>query len=111
MSAHLASFGASVVDGSKEGGGARATFPAVPPARSGKSKAEKRAHFDAIAVERDKWRARNPYYYADLDALLRFLIPEGASVLEIGSGTGHLLASLKPSRGLGVDFSEGMVRV
>jgi SAM-dependent methyltransferase len=30
--------------------------------------------------------------------------------LELGCGTGHLLAALKPSFGVGVDFSEGMIR-
>lgn len=36
---------------------------------------------------------------------MRFLIPEGYRVLEVGSGDGDLLASLKPSRGLGIDAS------
>jgi SAM-dependent methyltransferase len=37
------------------------------------------------------------------------LIPEGARVLELGCGTGNLLAALKPSFGVGIDFSEGMI--
>jgi SAM-dependent methyltransferase len=40
---------------------------------------------------------------------LRFLIPECARVLEIGCGTGDTLAALKPSYGVGVDFSPGMI--
>ncbi len=36
------------------------------------------------------------------------MIPTGASVLEIGSGSGDLLAALRPSRALGVDVSTAM---
>jgi ubiquinone/menaquinone biosynthesis C-methylase UbiE len=74
-----------------------------------KTKEQKRRHFDGIALQRDAWRQRNEYYYRDLHGLLGFLIPRGASVLEIGASTGDLLAHLKPSRGLGVDFSSAMV--
>lgn len=68
-----------------------------------------RSHFDAIADQRDRWIARNEAYYDDDRAYTRFLIPEGARVLDIGCGTGELLARLKPSYGLGIDFSEKMV--
>ncbi|RPI72574.1 MAG: glycosyltransferase, partial [Desulfobacteraceae bacterium] len=34
---------------------------------------------------------------------------EGRSVLELGCGTGELLEALKPSRGVGIDFSGGML--
>ena len=36
---------------------------------------------------------------------MRFVVPSGQRVLEIGCGRGDLLAALKPSYGLGVDFS------
>lgn len=49
------------------------------------------------------WRRKNRYYHQDLDALVQFLVPTGKRVLEIGSGTGILLSSLKPSYGLGLD--------
>lgn len=49
------------------------------------------------------------YYHALLARYYRFLIPEGASILEVGSGTGDLLAALKPAHGVGVDFSPAMV--
>jgi SAM-dependent methyltransferase len=35
-----------------------------------------------------------------------FFIPPGAVVLEVGCGLGDLLAAVKPSRGIGVDFSQ-----
>jgi SAM-dependent methyltransferase len=71
----------------------------------------RRAHFDQLAGERDRFRKRNRYYHDSVTKLVRFLIPEGKSVLEVGSSTGDLLAGLKPSRGLGIDLSPAMVDV
>jgi ubiquinone/menaquinone biosynthesis C-methylase UbiE len=66
---------------------------------------------DRIAPERDVWIERNAYYYAEDRKYMGFLIPEGLRVLDLGCGTGDLLASLKPSRGVGVDFSARMVEI
>jgi len=38
-----------------------------------------------------------------------FLIPPGARVLELGCGSGDLLAAVKPARGVGVDFSPNAI--
>ncbi|HWA23108.1 MAG TPA: bifunctional class I SAM-dependent methyltransferase/glycosyltransferase family 2 protein [Caulobacterales bacterium] len=65
--------------------------------------------FDALARQRHEWRERNAYYYERDLAYTRFLIPEGLDVIEIGCGTGDLLAGLKPARGVGVDISGEMV--
>lgn len=59
--------------------------------------------------EREKWIKRNAYYYNYLVKYLKFIIPENASVLEIGSGTGFLLEALNPARGVGIDSSESKV--
>lgn len=64
---------------------------------------------EGIASRRDAWIARNAFYYADDRRFMRFLVPEGLSVLEIGCGTGELLARLKPKRGVGIDFSPAMI--
>jgi SAM-dependent methyltransferase len=66
---------------------------------------------DALAAERDRWIARNKYYHEQLAKTCSFYIPPGCSVLEVGCGTGRLLAALRPSRGLGIDISPAMVRV
>ena len=66
---------------------------------------------DRIAPDRDKWIERNAFYYEQDRDYMRFLIPEGQSVLDLGCGTGDLLASLKPSRGVGVDFSARMIQI
>src|SRR5512138_3771761 len=55
-------------------------------------------------------RRPSRYYHRRLEEVYRFLVPEGLAVLEIGCGTGELLAALKPSRGVGIDFSGAMVR-
>jgi SAM-dependent methyltransferase len=64
---------------------------------------------DAVAPERHRWIERNAYFYEEDRRYMRFLVPEGASVLELGCGIGDLLASLNPSRGVGVDFSPAMI--
>jgi SAM-dependent methyltransferase len=70
-----------------------------------------RAHFDAIAGERAHWLARNRFFYEGDRAYMRFLVPPGRSVLEIGCGTGDLLEALRPARGVGIDISAAMIRI
>ncbi len=72
-------------------------------------KEEIRARFDQLAKTRRQWLERNRYYYEDQQEYFKFLIPEGCSVLELGCGTGDLLASVNPGRGVGIDFSGEMV--
>jgi SAM-dependent methyltransferase len=69
------------------------------------------AEYDRFAPERRRWRARNSAYYAAIERLVRFVVPEGASVLEIGCGTGDLVAATKPAQGLGVDLSPRMIEI
>jgi SAM-dependent methyltransferase len=66
---------------------------------------------ERLAPERETWIARNAFYYEEDYRYMRFLIPEGARVLDLGCGTGRLLAALKPSRGVGVDFSGAMLEI
>jgi len=68
-------------------------------------------YFETEAVSSSKWKRRNWYYHQSLEKLVKFFVPEGQSVLEVGCGTGELLAALKPSRGVGIDSSEAMVRI
>jgi len=64
-----------------------------------------------ISSNRDKWIKKNKYYYEKLIEFLKFNIPEGSKVIEIGCGTGYILNSLNPSKGVGIDISSGMVKV
>jgi SAM-dependent methyltransferase len=58
----------------------------------------------------DRIRSSNRYYQQLLRSYFRFLIPPNERVLELGCGTGELLAAVKPSRGVGVDFSAGLLQ-
>jgi len=72
-------------------------------------KREIRDHFDWIAPERAAWRAKNAAFYADDRRYMRFIIPEGCNVVDLGCGDGELLAALSPSRGIGIDLSPSMI--
>jgi SAM-dependent methyltransferase len=62
---------------------------------------EHRAPFRSRELERG--------YHCLLKNYFAFLVPPGMRVLEIGCGLGNLLAAVKPRRGLGIDFSPGMI--
>jgi ubiquinone/menaquinone biosynthesis C-methylase UbiE len=61
-------------------------------------------HYEANVDELDRWRQFNTAYHEDDNKFMRFLIPPGKRVLELGCGRGDLLAALKPSYGVGIDF-------
>lgn len=56
------------------------------------------------AAEDAEWRAKNRYFHEEQERYARFLIRPGSRVLELGCGSGHLLAALRPSVGIGIDF-------
>lgn len=66
-------------------------------------------YWDDYGRAHDRWRRSSAYYHRRLAEIYRFLIPPGMRVLEIGCGTGDLLAALRPSYGVGVDLSGVMV--
>ena len=67
--------------------------------------------FDHYASSVETWHKRNHGYHQSIRSLCRFYVPASARVLEIGSGTGDLLAAMHPRRGLGIDISPEMVRL
>ena len=69
-------------------------------------KQQLRAEIEAGLDEAERWRKTNEAYHADDLKFMRFLIPPGKRVLELGCGTGELLASLAPSHGVGIDFAQ-----
>jgi SAM-dependent methyltransferase len=72
-------------------------------------KQEVRHCFNANAAARGSWLKRSAFFHQEDLLYLKYLIPKGARILELGCGIGHLLAALKPSFGVGVDLSEEMV--
>jgi SAM-dependent methyltransferase len=70
-----------------------------------------RRSFRAYALDSVRRRKYRAGYLAELIRRYRFYIEPGARVLEIGVGTGDLLAALQPSRGVGVDISAEMLDI
>jgi SAM-dependent methyltransferase len=70
-----------------------------------------------VNVRRDFYETRAPvratecarYYHRLLHKYFRFFVPPGLRVLELGCGLGDLLTAVEPKRGVGVDFSSGML--
>lgn len=66
-------------------------------------------HSEDFAASRKMWRDRASVFHREDEAYLRFLIPKGKRVLEIGCGVGDTLAALEPSYGVGIDISPAMI--
>jgi SAM-dependent methyltransferase len=67
------------------------------------------ANWDTIAKKRDHWQGMGRWYHRRLAEIYRYLVNPNQRVLEIGCGTGNLLASLQPAHGVGIDFSPEML--
>ena len=81
--------------------------PTLQPGNS--RKRELLRHFETNGDELNRpGRFNSAYRQGDLK-FMQFLIPPGKLVLELGCGRGDLLAALKPSRGVGIDFSADMI--
>lgn len=79
------------------------------PHRETAAREQRAAEFDRYAPERERWVAKNAAYYRAIERLVAFCVPAGASVLEIGCGTGDLLAALRPADGVGIDLSPKLI--
>ncbi len=66
-------------------------------------------HWDEIARTRPAEGFFSREYHRRLGEVYGLLVSPGQRVLEIGCGRGDLLAALKPSIGVGVDFSAEML--
>lgn len=71
---------------------------------------ERISHWDRIACKRDTWHGLGRWYHRRLREIYRFHVPSNQRVLELGCATGDLLAAMQPTRGVGIDFSEEMIR-
>ena len=91
--------------------GPQAAYIAMLNPEQSKYTGERREFWDEFARRIERWQPLRRYYRARLARWFSFAVPPGARVLEIGCGTGDLLAALRPSVGVGIDFSPEMVRV
>ena len=66
--------------------------------------------YNDLAKDRLNWKKKNHYFHSHDIKYLSFLIPEGSKILDIGCGVGDTLASLKPSKGVGIDISANMIQ-
>src|SRR5689334_13674525 len=79
--------------------------PAAPPSRQEKISRSS----DATASQRARWRRHAAFFHSEDLRYLKFVVPEGMRVLQLGCRTGELLAGLKPSFGVGVDLSSSAI--
>ena len=70
---------------------------------------ERRYYWTEFARTMPQWEGLRTYYQHRLTEVYSFLIPPGSRVLELGCGRGDLLAGVKPSYGVGVDFCPAML--
>jgi ubiquinone/menaquinone biosynthesis C-methylase UbiE len=70
---------------------------------------ERRQYWDRFAASIERWQPIRRHYQRRLAEVYGLLIPPGMRVLEIGCGQGDLLATLKPSVGVGIDLSPAMI--
>jgi len=68
---------------------------------------DRRAFYDRRAAFRLRESGR--FYHQLLKRHYAFLVPPDRGMLEVGCGLGDLLASVRPSRGVGVDFSPAVL--
>lgn len=69
---------------------------------------ERRNHWNRV-FEKPLRRSAGAFYHKLIERYYRFLISQGQSILELGCGCGDLLAALKPSFGVGIDFSAATI--
>ena len=67
-------------------------------------------HWNDVANLLDTQTTWGNYYHQRLAQLYQFLVAPGLNVLEIGCGKGDLLAAVQPARGIGIDFSNEMIK-
>ena len=70
-----------------------------------------RDYFNAIAPEWDTWRSRNRFYHEHVKELVVGAVAPGSRVVDIGCGTGDVLAALQPSQGLGLNVANRLTQL
>lgn len=66
-------------------------------------------YFEKAAAGWQKYRRRRSYYWNSITDYVGYYIHPDNSVLEIGCGTGELIASVNGSHKVGIDFCESLI--
>lgn len=72
---------------------------------------ELREHYARVAPQRAEYVQRNAYYYNQVFRALRFIIPPGKRVMQVGCLTPDFLDVVSPSVGLGIDLCAKQVEI
>ncbi|TAJ09067.1 glycosyltransferase [Marinilabiliaceae bacterium JC017] len=75
-----------------------------------KASPERKQYFEKHADNWIKYRKRRSYYWDSISRFCNYYIHEGATVLEIGCGTGELLASVNGKQKTGIDFCNTLIQ-
>lgn len=70
-----------------------------------------RDYFESVAPQWEHWRKKNDFYHASMANLIGGMVAPGSQVLELGSGTGDLLAFLNPSAAIGLNVAPSLTEV
>jgi SAM-dependent methyltransferase len=73
--------------------------------------AKRADYWNEYAANIQRWEPLRAYYRTRLAEIYSVLVPPGMRVLELGCGTGDLLASVRPAYGVGIDFARGMLDI
>ena len=65
-------------------------------------------YFNALAAKRKK-RVFSAYYWNEISDYINYFSHEDSAVLEVGCGSGDLLANIAGSKKTGIDFSENFI--
>jgi SAM-dependent methyltransferase len=69
----------------------------------------RKGHWGSVARKTNGDPGLGAGYHRRLAEIYRSLVPPGRRVLELGCGTGDLLAAMAPAEGIGVDLSAEMI--
>lgn len=72
-----------------------------------------KSHFENISIKYDQYKKRRSYYFSLLKGLYQQKLGDLSRswLMEIGCGTGELLVSLSPQKGLGIDIAFNMLKI
>jgi SAM-dependent methyltransferase len=84
--------------------------PSTPRRRADSARAL-RDYYNSIAPQWDYWRSHNRFYHEQVSELVVGAIVPKRPVLDIGCGTGDVLASVRPSAGVGLNVAEKLTQM